>query len=445
MSFKTRLSRLQGLQDDREKPPEGTESPLEQRLARIDRIRHRNSARMPPQEAVEARLARTLKGYPVSEGLIRIERRIPLLGTIGGYALSQLQQHPVLPGDGGLANHRQVYFDTETTGLSTGSGTLAFLSGFAVVEQRSLRVTQYLITRYGAESAMLEGVTSLLGIDDRLVSYNGKCYDIPLMNTRYRMADKQPLIDKLPHLDLLYPVRRLFGSGWPDCRLITLEKRLLGLTRNNDLPGSEAPAAWFDLLSTGNTVRLERVVAHNLQDILSLAMVHSVLTQVIEQPQRHGVDITALARWLVDHNATAAYTLLKRQPQALPLSGRWLLGKLARRFGDWELAVTTWEGLSRRGCRKATEQLAKYHEHISKDLENARLYCEQLPRDREQQRRLKRIVCKLDRQAMQPSVVNHSLPLLTPLPGDTAQDIGAEHQVLKSIQAAKLHTMDKVV
>jgi uncharacterized protein YprB with RNaseH-like and TPR domain len=404
MSLKARLSRLQGLQDGREKRPAGTQSAVGQRLARIDPIRHRNSARIASQEAVETRLARALKGYPISEGLIKIERRIPLLGTIGGYALSLLQEHPMLPGDGELANRRHVYFDTETTGLSGGSGTLAFLTGFAVVEQDNLRVTQYLITRFGAESAMLEGVTGLLDTDDRLVSYNGKCYDVPLMNTRYRMLGMEPLMDDLPHLDLLYPVRRLFSASWPDCRLITLEKRLLGLTRNNDLPGSQAPAAWFELLSTGRTARLERVVAHNLQDILSLTMVHRILTQVIEQPQRHGADITALARWLADRNASAAYALLKHRRQALPISGRRLLGKLAGRFGDWELAVTTWEGLSRRGCRNATEQLAKYHEHISKDLENARYYCKQLPRDREQQRRLKRIVCKLYRQRIQPSL-----------------------------------------
>jgi uncharacterized protein YprB with RNaseH-like and TPR domain len=404
MSLRAKLTRVQGLQGDQEKNPAGTETALGQRLARIDRIHHEDSPSRQPQQAVETRLARALKGYLVSEGLIRIERRVPLLRSMGRYALSLLQHHPVLPGDGELASRRQVYFDTETTGLSGGSGTLAFLTGFAVVEHHSLRVTQYLITRYGAESAMYEEVTDLLGIDDRLVSYNGKCFDVPLMNTRYRMCGMRPFMDDLPHLDLLYPVRRLFSDGWPDCRLLTLEQRLLGLSRTNDLPGSQAPAAWFDLLATGRTARLERVVAHNLQDILSLAMVHSVLTQVIEQPQRHGADITALARWLADSNTTEAYRLLKQRRQALPMSGKRLLGQLARRLGDWELAVTTWEGLSRSGCRRATEQLAKYYEHIRKDLVNARLYCEQLPRDQAQQQRLKRIESKLYRQTIQPNL-----------------------------------------
>jgi uncharacterized protein YprB with RNaseH-like and TPR domain len=404
MSLSARLSRLQGLQNDHESESIGKGADLRQRLARIDRTRNGDASRIQSHDAAEQRLVSQLKGYPVSEGLIRIERRIPLHGSMGRYGFSLLKQHPMLPGDGESANHRQVYFDTETTGLSGGSGTLAFLCGFAVVEQDTLRITQYLITRYAAESAMLEGITNLLGVDDRLVSYNGRCYDLPLMNTRYRMCGRQPFLNDLSHLDLLYAVRRLFSTCWPDCRLITLEQRLLGLTRNNDLPGSEAPSAWFDLLSAGRTQRLERVVAHNLQDILSLAMAHRILAGVIQQPQRHGADIVALARWLSDSDPCAAYTLLKQQRQTLSLGGRRLLGQLARRYGDWELAVKTWEGLSRHGCRNATEHLAKYHEHISKDLKNARYYCEQLPKNEEQQRRLKRIARKLYRQQIQPTL-----------------------------------------
>jgi hypothetical protein len=244
----------------------------------------------------------------------------------------------------------------------------------------------------------------MLSTEDRLVSYNGKCYDLPLMKTRYRLRNISTILDQLPHLDLLHAVRRLFSRNWPDCRLITLEQRLLGLKRHNDLPGSEAPDAWFDFVRTGNAVRLIRVVEHNLQDILSLAVAHGVLTRVVEQPQHYGADIAALARWLTDSDTTAAYTLLKRQRQTLPPSGKRLLGQLARRFGNWALAVETWEGLSQSGCRSATEQLAKYHEHISKNLRNAKYYCEQLPMDEAQQHRLNRIIGKLQRQEIQPSL-----------------------------------------
>jgi hypothetical protein len=402
MTLRAKLSRLQALKENRQQLPVASPTELQQRLGRVVRTRLANDLKTQHHESTEKALVRRLKGYQVSEGLIRIYRRIPLNGSIGRHPLSLLQQQPILPGDKGLANRRQVYFDTETTGLSGGSGSLAFLFGYALVEQDSLAVTQYLITRFAGEAAMLEAISSMLRLEDRLVSYNGKCYDLPLMKTRYRMRNLPEMLDRLPHLDLLHVVRRLFGSNWPDCRLLTLEQRLLGLKRYNDLPGSEAPEAWFDFVRAGNRARLVRVVEHNLQDILSLAMAHAVLTRVIQQPEHHDADIAALARWLADSDTAAAYTLLKRQRQTLSPSGKRLLGQLARRDGNWALAVETWEALSQSGCRSATEQLAKYHEHISKDLENAKYYCEQLPVDEKQQHRLNRIADKLYRQSIQP-------------------------------------------
>ncbi|WP_316364873.1 ribonuclease H-like domain-containing protein [Candidatus Thiodiazotropha sp. CDECU1] len=402
MTLSAKLSRLQALKADKGQQPVTSATDLQQRLARIDRTRLPGGSKLQQQKSAEERLARQLKGYPVSEGLIRIYRRIPLHGCMGRYPLSLLQQQPRLPGEAAMANHRHVYFDTETTGLSGGSGTLAFLFGFATIEPESLQLTQYLITRFAGETAMLEAINGILGIEDRLVSYNGKSYDLPLMKTRYRMHDMPAQLDQLPHLDLLHPIRRLFRNTWPDCRLVTLEQRLLGLQRLNDLPGSEAPQAWFDFIRAGRTARLAGVVEHNLQDILSLAMTHVALTQVIDQPERHGVDIAALARWQADHDTRAAYALLKRHRHTLPLSGKRLLGRLARRFGDWGLATETWDALSQMGCRSATEQLAKYYEHISRDLKRAQHYCERLPIDADQQRRLNRIVNKLYVQEMQP-------------------------------------------
>ncbi|MCU7942324.1 MAG: ribonuclease H-like domain-containing protein [Candidatus Thiodiazotropha sp. (ex Cardiolucina cf. quadrata)] len=404
MTLGTKLSRLRALKKDRGQQPVASATDLRHRLARIDRTRPSDDAKGRLQASIEERLAKQLKGYQISDGLIKIQRRIPLHGSMGRHPLSLLKQQPVLPGDRAVANRRQVYFDTETTGLSGGSGTLAFLFGFAVVEQENLETTQYLITRFAGENAMLERINSILSPDDRLVSYNGKCYDIPLMNTRYRMRNIPAILDRLPHLDLLHAVRRLFGRTWPDCRLMTLEQRLLGLKRHNDLPGSEAPEAWFDCVTTGATARLARVVDHNFQDIISLPMAHAVLARVIEHPENHDADIAALAHWLTDSDKTAAYTLLMRQRQRLSISGKRLLGRLARRFGNWELAVEIWEALSRGGCRQATEQLAKYHEHVSKDLEHAKYYCELLPVDDKQRRRLNRILLKRYRQGIQPAL-----------------------------------------
>ncbi len=373
---------------------------------RLDRIRL-DRLSPPPQidaKSAEESLAQRLKGYLIADGVIRIEQRLSLDGRLGRHPLSLMRNAEQLPGEGREAHLRQLYIDTETTGLSGGSGTLAFLIGVAVVERDALVVTQYLITRFAGEAGMLTAFARMLTSDDRLVSYNGKSFDLPLMITRYRMQGVPHPFDGTLHLDLLHPVRRLFNRRWPDCRLTTLEQRLLGFTRRNDLPGSEAPAAWTDYVRQGRVEKLVRVVEHNRQDIVSLALAHAVLIQAVEAPECHGVDIVALARWIAKYDETKAYTMLNSTTQPLDDRGRRLLGHLARRAGDWMRAVPIWEQLAALGCEDSMEQLAKYHEHISRDFEVARRYCEQLKPDAKQSRRLQRIEEKRYRQMLQPAM-----------------------------------------
>jgi len=104
-----------------------------------------------------------------------------------------------------------------------------------------------------------------------LVSYNGKCYDSPLLKTRYRLARLSDPLSGLGHLDLLHPVRRHWKGVWENCRLATAERELLGVVREDDLPGSEAPAARLNYLRGGSARNVRRVLAHNSQDLKSLA------------------------------------------------------------------------------------------------------------------------------------------------------------------------------
>jgi uncharacterized protein YprB with RNaseH-like and TPR domain len=346
-----------------------------------------------------AALAGKLGGELVTDGLICVRRRIPLADKLGSIELRSLHAHPRLPGDAGSAGRRCIYLDTETTGLSGGSGTLAFLVGLAVVEADAILLTQFLLTRFAAEAALLAATGAALSAQDRLVSYNGKSYDLPLLQTRFRMQGMIAPFDGLPHLDLLHPVRRLFGGRWPDCRLTSLERNLLGFSRSNDLPGSEAPAAWFSFIRGGHDEMLVRVVDHNRQDIVSLAVAHGVLAQAIEQPRTFAVDLYALARWLAETDRDAARTLLLSHRDTLCNDGKRLLGGLLRLAGDWQGAVAIWETLADSGCRDSMERLAKYHEHVSKDLAAARRCCTRLPHGPAQQQRRDRIDRKLQRQA----------------------------------------------
>jgi uncharacterized protein len=170
-----------------------------------------------------------------------------------------------------LASQHLLCFDTETTGLAGGTGTRAFMIGAADWHEGALRVRQLTIATTAAEAAMLDAFRTWLTPDTILVSYNGKCYDAPLLATRYRLARRANPLAGLMHVDLLYPSRRHWRGVYENCRLATIERQVLRVLREDDLPGSEAPAAWLSYLRGGSAHTLRRVLAHNHQDVVSLA------------------------------------------------------------------------------------------------------------------------------------------------------------------------------
>jgi hypothetical protein len=172
---------------------------------------------------------------------------------------------------GTIERERVLSFDTETTGLAGGTGTRAFMIGAADWPDGRLRVRQLFLTAMSGEAAMLEHFARWLRPETVLVSYNGRCYDSPLLATRYRLARMANPLAGLDHVDLLFPVRRRFRGVWENCRLSTIERQWLGVLRDDDLPGSEAPRAWRDYLRGESARDLRRVIAHNDQDLRSLS------------------------------------------------------------------------------------------------------------------------------------------------------------------------------
>ena len=170
-----------------------------------------------------------------------------------------------------------LFFDTETTGLAGGTGTRAFMIGAADFHEHpqqgpGLRVRQLLISTLGAETAMLDAFAHWLTPATVLSSFNGRSYDAPLLKTRYRLARRREPLSALDHIDLLHPARRAWKGLWENCRLGTIEKQVLGIEREDDVPGSQAPAAWLDFLRGGSSARIHRVAAHNHQDVVTLAL-----------------------------------------------------------------------------------------------------------------------------------------------------------------------------
>jgi len=181
-----------------------------------------------------------------------------------------------------------LFFDTETTGLAGGTGTRAFMIGAADWHTHpergdGLRIRQLLMTTMAAETAMLREFAGWLQPSTVFSSYNGRCYDAPLLKTRYRLARQRCPITPLDHVDLLFPTRRRYRGTWENCRLATIERQLLQIVREDDLPGSEAPAAWLNYLRGGSAVNLRRVAEHNHQDVVTLAL---LMRRLVAEEQR---------------------------------------------------------------------------------------------------------------------------------------------------------------
>lgn len=164
-----------------------------------------------------------------------------------------------------------LFLDTETTGLAGGTGTRAFMIGVAHWERQRFVLRQLTITTLAGEAAMLEQLRAWLSPATVLVTYNGKSYDAPLLTTRFRLERTVSPLQGLRHIDLLHPVRRRWRAHWPNCKLATAERQLLGVVREDDLPGAQAPAAWLRFLRAGDPTDLYRVLEHNAQDLRSLA------------------------------------------------------------------------------------------------------------------------------------------------------------------------------
>ncbi|MEA9904752.1 ribonuclease H-like domain-containing protein [Xanthomonas campestris pv. raphani] len=224
-------------------------------------------------------LDRHLPGDEIAPGLHLIEAFLPQAIPREALSLAFAKREDAVEPE------HLLFFDTETTGLAGGTGTRAFMIGVAdwrvdATRGSGLRVRQLMMSTMAAESAMLDLFRSWLTPQTVLSSYNGRCYDAPLLKTRYRLARRGDPISALDHVDLLFPTRRRYRGTWENCKLSTIERQLLRVVREDDLPGSEAPAAWLSYLRGGSARNLRRVADHNHQDVVTLSLLMQRLVEV---------------------------------------------------------------------------------------------------------------------------------------------------------------------
>jgi uncharacterized protein YprB with RNaseH-like and TPR domain len=293
--------------------------------------------------------------------------------------LNLLMRGATLPHPAKLA-----FLDTETTGLAGGTGTCAFLVGLGAIEGVQFVIRQFFIRDYSEEKAMLRALSEALEPCEGLVTFNGKTFDAPLLETRYTLARLRSPLCRLSHFDALHPARRLWKLRLENCKLTDLESAVLGISREGDVAGSEIPGIYFDYLRTGDARGLQPIFYHNALDVLSLAALTVALARAVAdagaETLESALDLFSLSRIFDaagarDHSvSTCRRALAAGLPQPVESQALRHLALQLKRLRQHELAVEIWLELTRREfpvALEALEELAIYYEHRRQDTKTA--------------------------------------------------------------------------
>lgn len=282
-----------------------------------------------------------------------------------------------------------LFLDTETTGLA-GAGTLAFMVGVAFFEPHTtiadgqteegdvLVVRQYFLRDHGDEPEMLHQLDDMMADKAGLITFNGKSFDVPLLDSRYLMNRRRGRLLEMPHIDLLAPARRLFRSRLGSCALGSLEQNLLGLRRTqDDVPGWMIPSLYLDYLRSGDARRLTGIFYHNEMDMLSMVTLASrIFRQLATSRCDHPIDQLSLGRWQADLGLDdlAENTLRSALEDDLSMEAYhqalYRLGMLYKQSDRRSEAAVVWQQIASTATDDVSAhiELAKYYEWYEDDL-----------------------------------------------------------------------------
>ncbi|MDI6726554.1 MAG: ribonuclease H-like domain-containing protein, partial [Smithellaceae bacterium] len=267
-----------------------------------------------------------------------------------------------------------IFLDTETTGLSGGSGTFPFMIGLGFLRQNSFLTRQIFCRDYSEEPAALACLREEVKGKRFLVTFNGKAFDLNLLAARYIINRQENPFTGLIHLDLLHESRRLLSHRLDNHRLTNIEEQLLGIKRTGDLPGAEIPGRYFAWLSRRDPHLVKDIFKHNRLDVLSLAALMGYLSRFLgcldELQNLEHRDILSLARFFLrrkDRDETERLLLVCAESEDRPVrqDARGMLALLNKRQGLWERAVSLWEAMLIDDPQdlQPRVELAKWHEH----------------------------------------------------------------------------------
>lgn len=341
----------------------------------------------PETHTIESVVAGTFVSTPRGDAFIteQVFGEDYLHGDISPYSnfpLSFISQWANDPRIAKMPIHKFAFLDTETSGLSGGTGTYAFLVGAARFVDGKFVLRQFFLRDPSEEPAMLEALISFLAPCEGLVTFNGKSFDAPLLVTRYSLHRIPVPFKGFAHLDLLPLARRLWRDRLPSRALKYLEEHVLGFTRASDeVPGYEIPWLYFDYLRTSDARPLGGVFYHNAMDVVAMAALLGHVSELLADPYNgsveHGLDFIALGKLFEDlgHWDDAARLFERGLELGLEESDFGVAVKrlsiLQKKRGDVDQALRLWEEAAGRGHIYAYIELAKHYEHKMRDAKTS--------------------------------------------------------------------------
>ena len=274
-----------------------------------------------------------------------------------------------------------IFLDTETTGLSGGTGTIPFMIGAGRFNGDQFLLEQFFLRSPAEEKAQLAALSKFVDGAKAVVSYNGKSFDLPIINTRFILNRLDNPFDGIDHIDLLHITRRVWKRRLKQCNLGNIEKEILEFFRTDeDIPGYLVPEFYRNYVVHGDASQVANIFYHNEIDVVSLSALFTMLAAILENPTSellsHTEDIYSIARLMESLNREALaeqlyaseHILTSNEELVLSLISR---GRIYKRNKNFAGALPLWEQAANHGSPEAALELAKYYEHIAKDYHQA--------------------------------------------------------------------------
>ena len=287
-----------------------------------------------------------------------------------------------------------LFIDLETTGLSGGTGVVPFLVGLGFYREDSFRIVQFFLGDLAEEERMVSELSRFFREMDfqSVVTFNGKAFDLPLLETRFILYRTPFHLGSLPHLDFLFPARSLWRHKLASCRLFHLAREIVLTDRAEDIPSAEIPWRYFQYLQSGNFGWIEPIIYHNEEDLLSLLGVVIAGAAVIAEDESFcpldAMDFFGAGKIferIGDMEKSINFfqrALNGRLTDEVSLEARRRLSLYFKRNGELEKAVPLWQEMA--ASRQVTShvlfslrELAMYFEHHLKDYEQAKRVSEE--------------------------------------------------------------------